>query len=283
MMGAFHDISRVAETDPCQVRDLASKLLETAWNLSPGKRKPKSTAIHPVVPGGSRIEQVGMVEVEMVACVIWAMAMVSRQYSTVLLHTCAITLPWYWIADHCVFAGRLTVFYVKYQEIGTPNYDCLITPLSFPAPESPMPQSAYGGEHTNSAMLELCFTHPVDWQCISDAQRVEALLLTNPAFQHLAVETSQWQVWRKCKDKNSQVLRKLLRLCELYLQLQIWFQMCNQMKIIKLNLFPLHECPDLWVSQEWNSCRHLHLLLQGQVTSSSDFTSEGPQKRQNEQ
>ena len=70
MMGAFHDISRVAETDPCQVRDLASKLLATAWNLSPGKRKPKSTAIHPVVPSRSMIEQVGMVEVELVACVI---------------------------------------------------------------------------------------------------------------------------------------------------------------------------------------------------------------------
>jgi len=50
------------------------------------------------------------------------------------------------------------------------------------------------------------------------------------------------------------------------------------MKIIKLNLFPLHECPDLWVSQEWNSCRHLHLLLRCQVTSSPDFTSEGPKK-----
>ena len=61
----------------------------------------------------------------------------------------------------------------------------------FFVPELPGPQSAYGGKHTKSAMLELCFTHPVDWQCISDAQRVEALLLTNPAFQHLLSSKSR--------------------------------------------------------------------------------------------
>ena len=92
MMGAFHDISRVAETDPCQVRDLASKLLATAWNLSPGKRKPKSTAIHPVVPSRSMIEQVGMVEVELVACVIWGMAMVCR-YNIVLYFCIHVLSP----------------------------------------------------------------------------------------------------------------------------------------------------------------------------------------------
>ena len=71
MTGVFQDISRAASADPCQVPDLASKLLATAWNLSPGKRKPKSTAIHPVVPSRSMIEQVGMV-----AFVIRRMAMV---------------------------------------------------------------------------------------------------------------------------------------------------------------------------------------------------------------
>ena len=208
MMGAFHDISRVAETDPC-LRDLASKLLETAWNLSPGKRKPKSTAIHPVVPSRSRIEQVGMVEVGMVACVIWGMAMVCR-YNIVLYFCIHVLSPCHGteLLTNVFLQGNApfsSIFYVKYQEIGTPNYACLITPLSFPAPESPMPQSAYGGEHTNSAMLELCFTHPVNWQCISDAQRVEALLLTNPAFQHLAEWSScqaKVEMWHRCNTKD---------------------------------------------------------------------------------
>ena len=101
---------------------------------------------------------------------------------------------------------------VKAKRLQGPTMPESLCLYHFFVPELPGPQSAYGGKHTKSAMLELCFTHPVDWQCISDAQRVEALLLTNPAFQHLAVETSQWQVWIKCKDKSSQLLRKFLRL-----------------------------------------------------------------------
>ena len=53
---------------------------------------------------------------------------------------------------------------------------------------------AYSGQHANSAMLELCFTHPVDRQGIRDAQRVEALLFTNPALQHLDSNTA-WDTW----------------------------------------------------------------------------------------
>ena len=45
---------------------------------------------------------------------------------------------------------------------------------------------AYGGQHADASVLELRFTHPVDGESIGDAQRVEALLLTDPALQHLA-------------------------------------------------------------------------------------------------
>ena len=66
---------------------------------------------------------------------------------------------------------------------------------------------AYSGQHTNSAMLQLGFAHPVDRQGICDAQRIEALLFTHPALQHLVttvlgtkhgeIQLDIMGIWRK--------------------------------------------------------------------------------------
>ena len=58
--------------------------------------------------------------------------------------------------------------------------------LLAPCPARPYsPILAYSGQHTNSAMLQLGFAHPVDRQGICNAQWIEALLFTHPALQHL--------------------------------------------------------------------------------------------------
>mmetsp|Transcript_512 Transcript_512/g.1101 ORF Transcript_512/g.1101 Transcript_512/m.1101 type:complete len:267 (-) Transcript_512:2478-3278(-) len=43
------------------------------------------------------------------------------------------------------------------------------------------------GEHTDTPMLELGLSHPVDWQCIRHPERVETFLPPNPTFEHLRI------------------------------------------------------------------------------------------------
>ena len=269
----FQDISRAASADPCQVPDLASKLLATAWNLSPGKRKPKSTAIHPVVPSRSMIEQVGRV-----AFAIRRMAMVCT-YNKVPYFCIHVLSPCHgselltnvFLQGNSPFSASSTRSLERQLRLNHYAFIIFCSRTSW-APKR-LRWQAYKVGHAWALLHAPSRLAMHQWRPKGRSPSPHQPSLSAPGCGDVSVASLN-----KVQRQEFSASEEISEAYELCFQLQIWFRMCNQVKIIKLNLFPLHECPDLWVSQEWNSCRHLHLLLRCQVTSSPDFTSEGPKK-----